>query len=261
MFKERRQLADRRWQVRLPQFPDAALIDLRLHKIKPLEDESNLGARLLEAGEQERRRIARELHDDLSQRLGLLCIDLDQLSAAPGLPAAALQSIQRIQTLAHEIASDLHHVATEFHPERKLERGLLPALRDLCTAVSQRSGVQVEFRDQQVPRRLTPALGLCIYRLVQEALRNIVRHSRARVALVEIARDSESLDVHIADPGVGFTIAALERSSIGLLSMHERVHQFGGRMIVHSAPGAGTRIGIRLPILLTPRVSPLAAAG
>jgi two-component system NarL family sensor kinase len=261
MFKERRQLPDRRWRSRLPQCPDAALIDLGLRKRNAGGDESVIGTRLLEACEQERRRIARELHDDLSQRLGLLCIDVDQLAAGSGVPDTALASVQRIRALAHELASDLHHIAVEFHPERKLERGLLQALKELCAAVGQRSNLRVEFLEQQVPRRLTPALTLCIYRLVQEALRNIVRHSRAREALVELARNGENLELRIADPGVGFTMAALESTSIGLLSMHERVHQFGGRMIVHSAPGAGTRIGIRLPILLTPRESPLAAAG
>jgi signal transduction histidine kinase len=261
MFKERRHLPDRRWRSRLPEGPDAALIDLGLHQIKSAGEGNDAGSRLLDACEQERRRIARELHDDLSQRLALLCIDVDQLPAARGVPDAALAGIQRIRALAHELASDLHHIAVEFHPERKLERGLLPALRDLCAAVGQRSNVRIDFREQQVPRRLTPELSLCVYRLVQEALRNIVRHSRAPEASVELVRHGEDLEMRIADPGVGFTMAALEGTSIGLLSMHERVHQFGGRMIVHSAPGAGTRIGIRLPILLTPRVSPLAAAG
>jgi len=260
MFKERRQLADRRWRPRLQQAPEAALSDLGWHTPAP-SDDGGLGMRLLEACELERRRIARELHDDLSQRLGLLCIDVDQLPAAPGVTSAALERIERIRSLAHEIASDLHHVAVEFHPERKLEHGLLPALRELCAAISHRSSVQVDFHDQQVPHRLTAALSLCIYRLVQEALRNVVRHSGAHEASVEIVRHGDALELRIADPGVGFSMAALEGASIGLLSMHERVQQCGGRMIVHSAPGEGTRIGIRLPILLTPRVSPLAAAG
>jgi signal transduction histidine kinase len=232
----------------------------------PSSDPGDFGARLIEVCEQERHRIARELHDDLSQRLGLLCIDLDLLAMnrhTEGPEAAEARStlIQRVRGLANELASDLHKIAVESHPERSIKRGLLQALRALCSDFSERSGLQIEFRTDRVPPRVAPDLALCVYRLVQEGLRNVLRHSHAHEANVEIAARGGSLEVHIADPGIGFAMSQLGSTSFGLLSMQERVHQLGGRMVVHSAPGAGTRIGVRLPLAAGPHVSTLAAAG
>jgi signal transduction histidine kinase len=228
-------------------------------------DPTDLGARLIEVCEQERRRIARELHDDLSQRLGLLCIDLDLLAMnrhidGPDAAEARSTLIQRVRGLANELASDLHKIAVESHPERSIKRGILPALRALCSDLSDRSGLQIEFRAERVPPRVAADVALCAYRLVQEGLRNVLRHSHAQEARVEILGRSGNLEVHIADPGVGFAMSQLGSTSFGLLSMQERVHQLGGRMVVHSAPGAGTRIGVRLPLART-HVSTLAAAG
>jgi signal transduction histidine kinase len=107
---------------------------------------------------------------------------------------------------------------------------------------------------------VAPDLALCIYRLVQEGLRNVLRHSHAHEASVEITGRGGTLEVHIADQGVGFAMSQLGNTGLGLLSMQERAHQLGGRMVVHSAPGAGTRIGVRLPLATRAHVSALAAA-
>lgn len=218
------------------------------------------GRRLIEVCELERRRIARELHDDLSQRIALLCLDLDQMTVGPdGDKKGAEERLTRARAQAQQIARDLHHVALELHPERKISNGLTAALKDLCAQLSVRSGIEIEFHHSQLSRRLPGPLALCVYRLVQEGLRNVLRHSGARQALVEIAQRGEELEIRIADSGVGFALSALGVNSFGLLSMQERVHQFGGRLIVHTAPGTGTRIGIRIPIQGS-HVPPLASA-
>ena len=219
---------------------------------------SHQGRRLIEVCELERRRIARELHDDLSQRLALLCLDLDQLSTPPDQPSA-VERLTRARAQAQQIARDLHHIALELHPERKIASGLVPALKELCAQLSIRSGIDIEFHHAHMTRRLPPALALCVYRLIQEALRNVLRHSGARQALVEVSERGTEIEVRIADSGVGFALSALGVDSFGLLSMQERVHQFGGRLVVHTAPGTGTRIGIRIPIAGS-RVPPLATA-
>jgi signal transduction histidine kinase len=216
------------------------------------------GRRLIEVCELERRRIARELHDDMSQRLALLCLDLDQLKVAQDDQGAG-ERLTRIRAQAQQIARDLHHITLELHPERRITNGLATALKDLCAQLSARSGIEIEFHYTHQSRRLPGALALCVYRLVQEGLRNVLRHSGARQALVEIAERSDELEIRIADSGIGFALSSLGVESFGLLSMQERVHQFGGRLVVHTAPGTGTRIGIRIPIAGT-RVPPLATA-
>jgi PAS domain S-box-containing protein len=204
-----------------------------------------LGGRLIAAQETEHKRLARELHDDLSQKLALLAIDAEQL--AQDAPDFAVRA-NRIARRAGEIASDVHQVSHRLHPFKLDALGLVAAVQSLCNDVSAQHGLTVEFHHQQVADSLSSDVVLCVYRIVQEALRNIVKHSHAQRASVRLEQRGADLTLNIADSGVGFTPGTLERSGLGLVSIRERVNLLGGQMVIRSAPGRGTRLGVRVPV-------------
>jgi PAS domain S-box-containing protein len=202
-----------------------------------------LAGRLIASQEAERRRIARELHDDVSQRMALLTIGLDQLK--PHCDADG----QRIQTLSEsirQIALDLGHLSHELHPSRLQALGLVPALRLLCQDVSHQRNLQVLFTHDLVPDDVDADVSLCLYRITQEGLQNVARHSQAREAEVHLAADADCLTLSIADSGVGFD-SKTAHAGLGLVSMRERAALLGGHVVIHTSPGGGTRIGVRVP--------------
>ena len=207
----------------------------------------DLAGRLIASQEVERQRIARELHDDLSQKLALLSIDIDQLSNAQRDPAQA-ERWQQLRARAGEIGSDIHELSYRLHPSKLETLGLRVAMQALCRDVSKQSGVHVAFEHGVLPDHVDPQVSLCVYRITQEALRNVVRHSQAREAQVDLACEAGRVTLHIADSGVGFDPAAAEHAGLGLLSMRERVAFLGGLLAIHSAPGLGTRIGVQIPL-------------
>jgi len=213
----------------------------------------DLAGRLIAAQEAERKRIARDLHDDLSQKLALLSIDIDQI---PRRTQAELgERVRDISGRAAEIASDVHRLAYELHPSKLESLGLVPALQSICRDVSRQYGLQVDFEHTRLPVEVPPDVALCLYRIVQEALHNVVRHSGARTALVELRAAGDQLELHVADPGAGFVASGRGNGGIGLVSMRERVNFVGGQIAIHSAPGEGTRIGVRVSVSRTPGVS------
>jgi PAS domain S-box-containing protein len=209
----------------------------------------DLAGRLIAAQEAERRRIARELHDDLSQKLALLNIDIELLGRAALTSAdEASTRLQDLSDRAGELATSVHQLSHQLHPSKLEAMGLVPAIESHCRDLSSQHDVFVEFQHSGVPRSVPPDLALCLYRIVQEGLHNVIKHSGARKASVQLTGDRESLLLHIADPGVGFTPAEHDRTGLGLVSMRERVHFLGGRLVIHSAPGRGTRIGVRVSL-------------
>jgi len=119
----------------------------------------------------------------------------------------------------------------------------------VCRDISRQHQVQVEFDHERIPDNVAPDIALCLYRIVQEALHNVVRHSGAQKARVALRSNDGMLELHVADPGAGFAPADQAGGGIGLVSMRERVNFVGGQIVIHSAPGAGTRIGVRVPIV------------
>lgn len=204
----------------------------------------HLAGRLIASQEVERRRIARELHDDLSQKTALLMMDIDLLAnRCPQERARFLELSER----AHEIATDLHNLSYELHPSKLEALGLLSALNALCRDISQQNGVPIAFTHEDIPGGIDPNLSLCLYRITQEALHNIARHSRAHDAHVRLAADAQHLILHIADSGVGFDARA-NPAGLGLISMRERAALLRGEVVVDTFPGGGTRIGVRVPL-------------
>jgi PAS domain S-box-containing protein len=221
----------------------------------------DLAGRLIASQEAERQRIARDLHDDLSQKLALLNIDIDQLGRGALAPGGEWSArVRTISRRTREIASDLHRLSHELHPTKLQVLGLIAAIQSVCHDVSRQHEMVVEFVHEGVPRTVPPAASLCLYRITQEALHNVVKHSGAKRAAVRLATEGQFLDLEIADQGVGFAPDGFENTGLGLVSMRERTNFLGGRFVVHSGPGLGTRIGIRVPIDVAVGDTPYAKA-
>jgi PAS domain S-box-containing protein len=208
----------------------------------------DLAGRLLASQEAERQRIARDLHDDLSQKLALLTLDISLLGR--GLPPRDELSthLEEISRRASDIAHDVHRISHELHPSRLQTLGLVLSMESICRETSDRFDVNVDFVHAGIPAEVSPELALCLYRVTQEALRNVVRHSGATRAFVHLSRENDSLFLQIADAGAGFVPERTGGMGLGLVSMYERVSFLRGQLVVQSAPGEGTRIGVRVPL-------------
>lgn len=211
-----------------------------------------LAGRIIVSQEQERQRIARELHDDLSQKIALLNLEVDQI--ADEVPAEAHRArLEIVSSQIGEIAGDLSNLSHRLHPSRLQSLGLIESVRLLCSEISQRRQVNIEFSSSELPPAVDPRVSLCLYRIAQEALHNITKHSQARDASVELTREGNEVYLHIADTGIGFDPVALDRAGLGLVSMRERVGVLKGNLVINATPGGGTRIGVRVPLIPSPR--------
>ena len=205
-------------------------------------DIRDLGARLLEAQESERARIARELHDDISQQMALLSIDLALLNRGmqPEREKLAGEALDRAQV----IAKSVHDLSHRLHPAKLRLIGLVAALQGLQQELSQ-SGVAITLTHDNIPSALAPDLTLCLFRIVQEALQNAVKHSGARHADVRLRGGPDGLTLIVTDDGAGFDVKAVWGKGLGLVSMAERVEAVGGTLDIRSspAPAPGWRSG------------------
>jgi len=211
---------------------------------KSYERVRNLGSRLLNAQEGERSRIARELHDDVSQQLAVLKWDLKLLGRAVQGQAqtVAAEAVKR----ADEIVTSVHDLSHRLHPARLRLMGLVEALDGLQSELS-RPDVPITFAHVNVPPILRPDLTLCLFRIVQEALQNALKYSKAHSVSVDLRGVSDGIALTIGDDGVGFDVDAMWGTGLGLISMQERVEAIGGTLEIRSSPGAGTRLEIRVP--------------
>ena len=207
----------------------------------------DLASRLLGAQDAERSRIARELHDDVSQQTALLSIDLQLLiDSDPDEPDAreelARKALHRTETIAHTV----HMLSHRLHPAKLQLMGLVSSLSSLQREFS-KTDVALAFTHQNVPDQLPHDLTLCLFRIVQEALHNAVRHGSARQVSVDLTGGPKGLTLVIADDGVGFDVDAVSAKGLGLISMRERLEPLAGTLEIHSRPGAGTRLNIFVP--------------
>jgi signal transduction histidine kinase len=217
----------------------------------------DLAGKLIASQEDERHRIARELHDNVSQQIALLAIGIDQLAAT--LPAEQSR-FRELSDRAGEIATDIHDLSHELHPSKLQTLGLVDSLQLLCRDVARQGTVDVVFKRDIVPQDVEPNVALCLYRIAQEALHNVVRHSSARHAEVRLAGDAEYLVLQVSDSGVGFDAKRGRWEGLGLASMRERAAFLKGQLAVHTFPGGGTRLGVRVPIAAPARASSAAAS-
>lgn len=211
----------------------------------------NLSGRLIAAQEEERFRIARELHDDLSQRMALVLIRLEQVCQHyPEMPREAMNQLAEIGEIADEVAESIHQLSRELHPSRLEHLGLGPALGRLCREFSEQYGLQVEFIQRDIPKAVPRDIALCFYRVSQEALRNIIKHSGAVQASITIWASADQIELRVWDNGTGFDSESVEKKGgMGLLSMRERVRLLEGELSVISQPSHGTEIQARVPLL------------
>ena len=216
----------------------------------------DLGSRLLNAQEAERSRIARELHDDINQQMAMLAMDLDFAGGTDSgdLTQKAAEARARVQ----EIAKSVRDLSHRLHPARLRLMGLVPRFRRFDSRLSQ-PGIAIAFTHDSVPSTLSPDLTLCLFRVVQEALHNAIKYSKARDVSVHLGGSPLGLTLSVADDGVGFDVEARWGKGLGLVSISERIEAAGGTLDIHSTPGAGTFFAISIPLGLEPATgSPMA---
>jgi PAS domain S-box-containing protein len=215
---------------------------------------SSVSRRLLEAQEAERARIARDLHDDIGQRLALLSIALEQLQQLSSNPATELRgSIDVLRRQAVGIAADVQALSHELHSSKLELLGVVAAIRGFCSEISARHKVAVDFSHQDVPGTMGPDIALCLFRVLQEALRNAVRHSSAVRFTVNLQGTSHAISLTVRDSGCGFDPESVSQNGgLGLTSMRERLKLVDGDLSIESQPGKGTTIVAQVPLLADP---------
>jgi PAS domain S-box-containing protein len=210
----------------------------------------SLASKLIWAQEEERRRLARELHDDLSQRLAFLAIETGRWEKMSDVvPPIILDELHMLHEQLVTLATDVHALSHQLHSSMLDDLGLVDALRTECAGVMQREGVTVSFEAVDVPTILSREVTLCLYRILQEGLRNVVKHACAKHVEVVLRRIDDLLDLTIHDTGVGFVPEQMRgKAGLGLASMAERVRLVQGTFTLVSQPGHGTTIGVRVPL-------------
>lgn len=210
---------------------------------------------LLAAQEDERRRIARELHDDLNQRLVLLALEISQMDGSPAGGDGA-GSVRHMAERVGEISADVHRLAYRLHPFKLEYLGLVAAARALCGEIGGAHDIAITFSERDVPGTLPPEVAVCVYRVLQEALSNVVKHSGSERAEVELTVDDSVVRLSVRDFGMGMALdVAPSRQGLGLTSIRERLRSVNGALTVDSAIAAGTELIVRIP------VSPVAVSG
>lgn len=224
---------------------DAAMEDLRASR----QQIQQLVARLITAQEAERIRIGRELHDDVNQRIAALAIALSRFrQQLPGDPPGLGQEAERLQERTAALSDDVRRLSHQLHSSVLQHAGLEPALRGLASEFSQRYGVSADLVVDARVDDVSPDVALCLYRVMQEALRNTATHARAKHVRAALTREGDTIDLSIIDDGRGFDMTAPRpHAGLGLVSIAERVSMLGGVSRVIAHPGDGTQINIRLP--------------
>ena len=206
-----------------------------------------LSARLVEAQEEERRSISRELHDEVGQSLGALLVEVGQLSKlVPSDDSVTQAQITHIKSVAETAVKSIRDIALLLRPPMLDDLGLIPALEWQAREISRRSDMEVEVHSQNVSEDLGDETKVTVYRLVQEALNNAATHAAAKNAKVTVVQGSDRITIEITDDGHGFD--PKRQRGMGILGMEERVRRLGGTLTIESAPGKGVTVKAELPL-------------
>ena len=225
-------------------------ITARKHVEEKLRD---LSSHLVRAQEEERARIARELHDDVSQRLTVLAMQLNELRLSSlKSHSSHVQKIDALSKLTSEIATDVRKVSHRLHPSVLDFLGLVAALSEFCEEFAKLNEMEIEFVHHQVPPMLPKEMTLCLYRVAQEAVRNAQKHAGCRQARVELIGASDSIWLRVSDSGAGFDPESVQGDRLGLVSMAERLRSLGGELSVQSRPGYGSCVEARVLLTRSP---------
>jgi PAS domain S-box-containing protein len=211
---------------------------------------SSVSRKLIEAQEQERFRIARELHDDTSQRLAMLAVAIEQLKdELPPEAGALFDRVNELQEQTSEIATDIQSLSHELHSSKLEYLGLVAVARGFCREFSEQQRVDVDFATHDLSSPLPRDLSLCLFRVVQEALHNSAKHSGVRHFEVRLWGTCDEIHLTVADSGLGFdSETARQTGGLGLISMEERVKALGGTLSIESKPNRGTTVHARVPL-------------
>jgi PAS domain S-box-containing protein len=233
----------------VPQYFVGGVLDVTKRK-EAEEAVSTLNRRLIEAQEQERTRIARDLHDDINQRIAMLAIDLDGLKKDPRI------SVPEVRTLLNglgerlsDLGMDIQAMAHRLHSTKLEYLGIVVAMKALCVEFAEHQKVKIDFRHDNVPKALPQDISLCLFRVLQEAMSNAVKHSGVLHFEVVLAGTLDQLHLTVTDHGAGFDAqTVLSTGGLGLTSMRERVRLVNGTFAVHSKPMGGTTVHVWVPL-------------
>ena len=211
---------------------------------------SGVSRRLIEAQEQERTRISRELHDDINQRIAMLGIELDVLQQSlPPSGGEVRARVDHLRQLASDIGTEIQGISHRLHSSKLEYLGLVAACRSFCRETAEWHKLKVSFNAEDIPSEVPQDVSLCLFRILQESLNNAIKHSGAQYFEVELRGSSDEIQLIVRDDGVGFDAAsALISRGLGIISMRERVSLVSGIMLITSRPMAGTEIRVGVPI-------------
>ncbi|MBI3357849.1 MAG: PAS domain-containing protein [Nitrospirae bacterium] len=209
-----------------------------------------LTSKLLSARDNERQRIARDLHDDFSQRLAALMLDVAALQLQPPLlPELIAKSLEPVQEQLEQLSDDIHKLAYQLYPSLVEHAGLQPAIEDHIHKVTERTGLHIVLKANDVPAAIPLEWATCLFRVLQESLQNIVKHANATEVLVKLSGSSKGIGLSVADNGMGFDVGdkSLQQKGLGLISMQERLRLLKGFLRIHSKPADGTKVCAWIP--------------
>jgi PAS domain S-box-containing protein len=217
------------------------------------KDLQRLAGRLISAQEDELRRLSRELHDDLTQRLAVTAIEAGklelELNKMQHTPPDPVQKISQIKEQLIKVSEDVHRISRQLHPTILDDLGLVRAIESECAAFMRRESIEIIFREEDVPEVIANDIALCIYRVVQEGLKNVAAHSCAKNCEIVLRGVDDTLCLTVSDDGVGFEPGEIRRKpGLGLSSMRERAQLVQGGFSIRSRPGQGAVIQICVPL-------------
>ena len=225
-----------------------AIVDITKLKMAQ-EAVQELSRKLMNAQEKERARMALELHDDLNQSIALLSIHMTVLRNKPKNLEYVKDQLDQLISDVYRLAGDVRRISQELHPARLNLLGLEAALHGSCRELAAAHLLEISFEAENLPRNLPEDISLCLYRVTQEALQNVIKHSAATSAHVSIKSEQRKIHLSVFDNGNGFDLeAAKARESLGLISIDERVRAVKGEAKIISAVGAGTKIEVQVPV-------------
>ena len=209
-----------------------------------------LAGRLITAQEEERRRIARDLHDDLNQKVAALSIEISNMKQRlPGADSSLINELNHLQTRTVELVTDIRDLSHEIHPAILEHAGLLPALTSYAAELNRMEEFDLQLSLPSSSQRIPPTIAIGMYRIAQESIRNVVKHSGMRRAAIALTLDDHSIGMRVTDEGRGFNVAHVrENGGLGLISIEERVLMLNGELEVRSEQGRGTTLEVHVPL-------------
>jgi signal transduction histidine kinase len=213
-------------------------------------DLRRLAGRLIYAQEEERSRLARELHDDLAQRLAVFAIDVGRLEQQlMDPPAPVREELREMKNGIVRISQDVHSLSRQLHPSILDDLGLIKAVESECTSFSRREGIEIVFNHENIPRVIPKDISLSLYRIIQEGLTNISKHACAEHISVSLKGTDHDVLLSVQDDGIGFDSAEVrEKPGLGFSSIRERARLIHGEFSIQSQPEKGTVITVRAPL-------------